>query len=616
MNESTHHPILPQGVRAVGGFIGQRFNANLNGRLKDIQLSEEFITRNERKNYDDWFWTGEQIGKWLEAAAYAGLITRDQALLARVHELVERLARSQEPDGYVGVTAAFHRNPVRGMQLYEWYYVLLGLLEVATLLKEDAALQIALRLGDFIIRTWGPASGQFPLVGRFPGNGHDGGEGSLILEPIVRLGQLSGQARFIDWGEQVLAKWDDWFEAHPESIHTCGYTMMKRFAAGEVDVFETRDNLHAHTFHMTLLGLAALYEATGKPEYRAVVLGCVDRLAKDWIFLTGGMSSGERYIPRRFYHPNGEIEVCPQHTWILLLEQAYRWTGEPSYLAEIERDLFNQFLAAQLADGSNWSYMTPLNGHAQEPFTPNCCNAAGHRIAARMPTYLYGLRQNQPAVLMFSASEAVIEAPGLPPVRLCQQTNFPTSGSVILRVDPDREAQFTLHVRIPPYAAGARLRVNGGEWAAALEGQFALVERFWQPGDVLELDLPFRITCQANQHEVALVRGPLVYAYFQNAQAHHENYYWHRSGYPEDVELILDPHSPEDAVRVEPAPDGLLGPALRVKGRISARAPMFSTAEGNDQLGGEKRIDLILLPFAEQGAVRGDYRVFNRFALQ
>ena len=46
-------------------------------------------------------------------------------------------------------------------------------------------------------------------------------------------------------------------------------------------------------------------------------------------------------------------------------------------IAEIERDLFNHFLAAQLADGSNWSYMTPLNGRAQQPFGPNCCNAAG-----------------------------------------------------------------------------------------------------------------------------------------------------------------------------------------------------------------------------------------------
>ena len=67
------------------------------------------------------------------------------------------------------------------------------------------------------------------------------------------------------------------------------------------------------------------------------------------------MSSLERYVPRRYYHHRNRIEVCPQHRWILLRAQALAWTGEPRYAAEIERDLFNHFLAAQLADGSNWS---------------------------------------------------------------------------------------------------------------------------------------------------------------------------------------------------------------------------------------------------------------------
>jgi hypothetical protein len=57
-------------------------------------------------------------------------------------------------------------------------------------------------------------------------------------------------------------------------------------------------------------------------EYRDVVIASVDRLADEWIFVTGGMSSLERYVPRRkYYNARNQIEVCPQHTWILLLEQ-------------------------------------------------------------------------------------------------------------------------------------------------------------------------------------------------------------------------------------------------------------------------------------------------------
>jgi hypothetical protein len=75
-------------------------------------LAEGFIRLHERKTvtifhwtktYDDWLWLGEQIGKWLDASTYAALIAGDQALLERVHELIERLAESQEEDGYLGI---------------------------------------------------------------------------------------------------------------------------------------------------------------------------------------------------------------------------------------------------------------------------------------------------------------------------------------------------------------------------------------------------------------------------------------------------------------------------------------------------------------------------------
>jgi hypothetical protein len=585
-------------------------------RLKDCALSEQFIRLHERKSWDDWFWLGEQVGKWLDAATYAGLIARDAELLQRVNEALARLARSQEADGYLGITTRIHRTPVRGMELYEMYYVLLGLLVCADLLESDIALETAARLGRYITHTWGVEPGQFPLAGRFPGNGHDGGEGTLILEPIVLLGQRTGDSSFIEWGESTLAKWDEWLAAYPESVHTCSYTAMKQFAAGQKDVYELRENMHAHTYHMTLLGVAALHNATGNPEYRDVVLRSIDRLADEWIFLTGGMSSGERYIPRRYYHARNDIEVCPQHTWILLLEQALRWTGDARYAAEIERDLFNHFLAAQLADGSNWSYMTPLNGRAQEPESPNCCNASGHRIAARMPTYLYGLRDGAPAVLMVTASEATLRPDGGPAVTLRQETDFPASGRVIVRVAPEHPARFPLHLRIPPYAIGAKAWVNEGAALSAPAGEFLVIEREWRDGDSVRLDLPFPVSCQANDHECAITRGPLVYACFQDAQADTGLFYWNRGQYPGDLELVIDPEEPAGSLReeTEPLAAGLLGPALRLQARVRSKAPLFASAEANEAQGGGYDASVRLLPFANQGAIRGPYAVFMAYA--
>lgn len=597
----------PAALRSLGGFLGERFRANITGRIKDIAMTEEFIRRYEQKNWRDWFWVGEQIGKWLDSAAYSSLITGDTALRTQIDEILQRLAKSQESSGYLGITVHYNRTPVRGMELYEWYYVLHGLLVCADLLGSQTALDIARKLGEYIITTWGVEPGQFPLAGRFPGNGHDGGEGTLILEPIVRLGMLTGDARFIAWGEACVGKWDEWFDRYPESHHTCGLTPMKRFAAGELEVDQLRENIHAHTLHMTLLGLAALYNATGKAEYRDIVLGSVNRLADEWIFITGGMSTGERYVGRRFYHPVGEIEVCPQHTWILLLAQAYKWTGEARYLEEIERDTFNQLLAAQLADGTNWSYMTPLNGHAQEPTHPNCCNASGQRILGQIPTYLYGVRAGCPAVLLYSPSSAVIEMETLPSVTLTQTTEFPSNGDVSIAVDPASPARFTLHLRIPSYAAGAVASVGGQEYATVTDG-YLLIERDWQAGDIVSLHLPMPIRVQASSREAAIVRGPLVYAYFQNAQPTNETLYWHRLRYPAEVELRIDPANL--VAREASAPDGALGPALVVDAEVLPPTPMFTTPQQN---GDAKPEQVVLLPFANQGKLRGEYQVFMQY---
>ena len=105
----------PSDIRRVGRFLGRRFRANRVARLKNWTLSEQFIQLHERKDHTDRFWIGEQVGKWLDAAVYAGLIVADEELLDRVNEILKRLARAKVGDGHLGVTARRLRNPVRAI---------------------------------------------------------------------------------------------------------------------------------------------------------------------------------------------------------------------------------------------------------------------------------------------------------------------------------------------------------------------------------------------------------------------------------------------------------------------------------------------------------------------
>lgn len=609
---TTIDTISPDKIKDIGGFLGDRFKANLENRLKDWKLVEEFVKLHEKKNYDDWFWLGEQIGKWLDSAAYSAVISDDQEFSLEIHRILDRLEKSQEGDGYLGITGRGHRNPVRGMQLYEWYYVLHGLIECYRILESETALSIASRLSDYIVKTWGVESGQFPLAGRFPGNGHGGGEGTLILEPIVRLGIYLQNDAYIEWGEKTLQKWDEWFDKYPESVHTCGYTPMKRIAAGKIDVFEAREPIHAHTFHMTLLGVAALYDATGKKEYRDTVLGCIDHIADKWILITGGMSSGERYVPRKFHNPRNDIEVCPQHTWILLLEKALNWTGKAKYSEEIERDLFNNFLAAQIADGSNWSYMTPMNGTARNPTSPNCCNAAGTRIAGRMPTYLYGLTESGLAALIYTESCVNFNAPSGTEVSISQQTNYPSEGKIEFTVETEENTHFELKLRVPEYASFIDVSVNGKAVKSTQSDNYVSLNKEWKSNDKVEISIPMKLRVFSNERQAAIIRGPLVYTYFQDIQEEPVVFHGRRGIYPEDIELIFGPKNPEESIELTDIGKEFLGPALKVKGQISS-APVFVKESANKELGNSEKKQMLLLPFVNQGAIRGPYRTFMNY---
>jgi DUF1680 family protein len=78
-----------------------------------------------------------------------------------------------------------------------------------------------------------------------------------------------------------------------------------------------------------------------------------------------------------------------------------------------------------------------------------------------------------------------------------------------------RTAEFAINFRIPAWADGVSIVVNGNAVAMSeAAGQFATVRRAWNDGDRIEIDLPMKLRLEAvdPQHPqtVALLCGPLV----------------------------------------------------------------------------------------------------------
>ena len=98
---------------------------------------------------------------------------------------------------------------------------------------------------------------------------------------------------------------------------------------------------------------------------------------------------------------------------------------------------------------------------------------------------------------------------------LTQEGDYPFEDRVTFSMTSSRPTELTLHFRIPEWAKGASIRVNGArQQTAVVPGQFAAVRREWKTGDSVELELPLKMRLEPidrrHPDTVALLRGPLV----------------------------------------------------------------------------------------------------------
>ena len=133
----------------------------------------------------------------------------------------------------------------------------------------------------------------------------------------------------------------------------------------------------------------------------------------------------------------------------------------------------------------------------------------GHYVATRDAVGLQ-IHQYAPARIVADLG------PG-PAMTLRMETAYPWEGRVRIAVEQAPTTSRTLSLRVPGWCTAATARVNGKPTAPPSKG-YLRIERAWQHGDVVELDLPMepRLTeahpgIESTRGCVAIERGPLVY---------------------------------------------------------------------------------------------------------
>ena len=511
-----------------------------------------------------------EVYKWLEALAWEQAREPDPQLAAWQRETTGLIGDAQEPDGYLNTFEQvteydrFHDLAVNH-EIYNVGTLAEAAVAQARAAHDDGLIAIARRAVAQLGQTFGP--------GRREGVcGHP-----QIEMALTELFRVTG-----DPDDLALARY--FVDARGHGLITPVGRDRFRGSTFYSDRLPVRDTTvpEGHAVRAVYLasGATDLAIETGDDELLAALRRQWQAMTETKMYLTGGVGAhwdGESFgDPFELPTSRAYAETCAaigsvQWAWRLLLA-----TGEAGYADLIERTLYNAILPGVSLSGDRFFYVNALQLRgdapaAEEPkvvangrqpwFPTSCCPTNVARTLSSLEHYFTtgsadGLQVHQYAPMRVRSEEIEVDV----------ATNYPWDGSVQFEVRATGSAAWTLSLRIPAWAAGAELAVNGQPAGEGVEpGGYARIHRQWSPGDVVTLTLPMppRLTrpderIDAVRGCLAIERGPLVYCLEQADQ-------------PDGA--LVDQVRIEDGPLTAVAEPGLLGgiTVVEAPGRTSAR---------------------------------------------
>lgn len=415
---------------------------------------------------------GHSLGHYLSAVARAGMTDR-------VNYIVDELATCQDRDGYVMTvpkrifeevragrieTSGFTLNGV-WVPVYTMHKVVAGLRDAGTAKALDVASRLLAWL-DGVLEPLTPCQ-----VQKFLACEHGG-----MLEVLVDLGRA-------DMAEKYF-------------IH---HAVLDPLMRGE----DKLDGLHGNTIIPKVIGLARIYELTGKPEYRVAVETFWDRVVNHRSYCIGGHGASEHFFPpEKFseYLTPHTCETCNTYNMLKLTGHLYAWQPQDAHMDFVERALLNHLAANIGRAPGEYGYFLALGSVATKVFSKPfdawwCCVGTGMENPGRYAEHIYYQSGNTLLVNLFMASEVVWNG-----VTLRQETRFPAEDRVRFTVTCTKPVKFVLKLRQPA-------------WCGPIE---TIYERVWKNGDMVEIQLPMRqrfepLPCSGGKI-VAVMQGPTVMA--------------------------------------------------------------------------------------------------------
>jgi len=455
---------------------------------------------------------GHSLGHYLSACSMMYQTTGDNRFLERVNYIVDELGRLQEADGdgYIGAFTEgkkiFEEEVAKGdirsrgfdlngiwSPFYTHHKVLAGLRDAYQLCGNRKALEVEKLFAWWIERIVSPLNdGQIQNMLQCEYGG--------ITETFADL--------YADTGDEKYLK-------------LAGIFYQKSF----LDSLKARKDVlpgkHANTNIPKLTALSRIYELTGDTSARKAAEFFWDRVVNHHSYVTGGNGNNEYFGPPdklRNRLGEGTTESCNVYNMLKLSEHLFSWEASPEIADFYERALFNHILGSQHPVSGHVVYNLSLDlggfKDFQDPEWFTCCIGTGMENHSKYGRNIYYHGENSLFIFQFISSEVTWHDKGL---KLVQKTDYPEKQRSSFEFTCKNPVKLAVKIRFPLWAdRGMEIIVNGKRKKVIQNpGSFITLERTWNTGDILEINMPFSLrleTMPDDSNRVAIMYGPLVLA--------------------------------------------------------------------------------------------------------
>lgn len=482
------------------------------------------------------------VSKIIEGASYSLMTHPDAKLEAYLDQLIGYMAAAQEDDGYLYTAwTAFDtiaepdkvgcrprgekwKSLVDSHELYNLGHMYEAAVAHYEATGKTTLLDVAKNSAELLLTTFGPGKIEIP-----PGHPE-------IELGLVKLYRTTGDARYLDLARFFLeirgVASDDRPQLWGENLQDHKPLREQEEAVG-----------HAVRAMYLFAGATDLAALTGDQTLGRTVDCLWENVIGNKLYLTGGIGStgqGEAF-GKNYQLPNqtAYAETCAAIALCYWAQRMFLLHGDAQYIDVLERSLYNCVLAGVSLDGREFFYPNPLASRGDYArskwFGCACCPTNMCRFIPSVPGYAYAVGDEAVYVNLFVEGSADLALADRN-VHVEQTTRYPWDGTVEIAVTPQVAGEkFALHVRIPGWAsanpvpsdlyryiqmrsADATMRLNGKSMIPSIEKGYATIDRAWQPGDTISLQLPMYVwrvfaneRVEADRGRVALQRGPIVY---------------------------------------------------------------------------------------------------------